>query len=41
MFLEVSSPTIVGASKIDDLYAMGTQEYFAVPCPHCSEAHEL
>ena len=40
-FLEVSSPTIAGASKIDDLYAMGTQEYFAVPCPHCGEAREL
>ena len=40
-FLEVSSPTIAGASKIDALYAMGTQEYFAVPCPHCGHRHEL
>lgn len=37
----VSSPTIKGFSKIDELYTMGTQEVYLVPCPHCSHMHEL
>lgn len=40
-FLEVSSPTRTGASKIDTLYAMGTQEIYVVPCPHCGHRHDL
>lgn len=40
-FLEVSSPTLVGASKIDVLYDQGTREVYLVPCPHCGHHHEL
>lgn len=42
-FFEVSSPTFVGLSKIDALFALGTQETYHVPCPHeaCGELHEL
>lgn len=40
-FYEVSSPTILGFSKIDELYDMGTQEAYLVPCPHCGHHHEL
>jgi len=40
-FLEVSSPTVKGRSKIDALYEMGTQEVYLVPCPHCGHHHEL
>lgn len=34
-FLHTSSPTVAGASKIDDLHDMGTQEVYRVHCPHC------
>lgn len=37
----VSSPTIEGASEIDDWYEKGTQEHYHVPCPHCGHLHEL
>ena len=40
-FYEVSSPTIEGFSKIDELFKMGTQEVYRVPCPHCGHHHEL
>lgn len=40
-FYEVSSPTIEGFSKIDELYAMGTQEVYLVPCPDCGHHHQL
>ncbi len=40
-FYEVSSPTIEGFSKIDELFLMGTQEVYLVPCPHCGHHHEL
>lgn len=40
-FYEVSSPTIEGFSKIDELHAMGTQEVYLVPCPGCGHHHEL
>ena len=40
-FYEVSSPTFEGISKIDDLFAMGTQEVYRVPCPHCGHHHPL
>lgn len=40
-FFEVSSPTVEGFSKIDALFAMGTQEVYHVPCPDCGHLHEL
>jgi phage terminase large subunit GpA-like protein len=40
-FFYTSSPSVEGFSKIDDLYAMGTQEHYHVPCPHCDHLHEL
>lgn len=40
-FYEVSSPTLEGFSKIDELHAMGTQEVYLVPCPHCDHHQEL
>lgn len=40
-FYEVSSPTIKGLSRIDELFTMGTQEVYLVPCPHCGHHHEL
>ena len=33
----VSTPTIRGDSKIDDLFKLGTQEYWSVQCPECGE----
>lgn len=39
--LHTSSPGLAGASKIDDLHDMGTQEVYLVPCPHCGHHHEL
>jgi len=36
--LEISSPTIKGASRIDEDYEAGDQRQWIVPCPHCSEA---
>ncbi|CAN5650708.1 phage terminase large subunit family protein [soil metagenome] len=40
-FYEVSSPTIEGFSRIDELHAMGTQEVYMVPCPGCGHHQEL
>ena len=40
-FLHTSSPTVVGVSKIDELYEMGTQEVYRVHCPHCDHPQEL
>lgn len=40
-FFYTSSPAIKGFSKIDELYAMGTQEVYHVPCPHCGHLHPL
>lgn len=40
-FYEVSSPTIEGFSRIDELFKMGTQEVYLAPCPHCGHHHEL
>lgn len=36
-----SSPTIEGASRIDDLFKDGTQEHYYVPCPHCGHSQTL
>lgn len=38
---EVSSPGNLGESKIHELYMLGTQEHYHVPCPHCEHLHEL
>ncbi len=40
-FYEVSSPTVEGFSRIDELHAQGTQEVYLVPCPHCGHHHQL
>ncbi|CAN7168454.1 phage terminase large subunit family protein [Acidovorax sp. LjRoot118] len=40
-FFYTSSPSVEGFSKIDDLFAMGTQEVYHVPCPHCGHLHQL
>lgn len=40
-FFYTSSPSVEGFSKIDDLFAMGTQEEYHVPCPDCGHLHPL
>lgn len=40
-FFYTSSPSVLGLSKTDELYEMGTQEHYHVPCPHCEHLHEL
>lgn len=40
-FFYTSSPSVEGFSKIDELYAKGTQEQYHVPCPHCGHLHVL
>lgn len=35
--LIISSPTLLGDSRIDSEYKLGTQEELEVPCPHCGE----
>lgn len=37
--VEVSTPTIKGYSAIESSFAVGTQEYWCVECPHCHEYH--
>lgn len=37
--VEVSTPTIKGASAIEKSFFLGTQEYWSVECPHCHEYH--
>ena len=39
--LEVSTPTIKGASAIEDGYATGTMERWCTRCPHCGEYREI
>lgn len=36
-----SSPTIKGASRIDDLFAQSDRRHYYVPCPHCGEMQTL
>lgn len=36
-----SSPLIKGMSRIDDLYMMGDQRHYYVPCPHCGHMQVL
>ena len=37
----VSTPTIKGASKIEELYNEGTQERWHKQCPECGEWHDI
>jgi phage terminase large subunit GpA-like protein len=37
----VSTPLVLGASKIQDLFQAGTREAYHVPCPHCGHLHAL
>ena len=39
--VEVSTPTIKGASNIEDSYNKGTQERWCHQCPHCDEFGEI
>lgn len=39
--VEVSTPTIKGASAIAAAYATGTMERWKSKCPHCGEYHEI
>lgn len=36
-----STPTIEGASRIDNEFAKSDQRRFHVPCPHCGERHHF
>ena len=36
-----SSPTLKGASRIEELYLQGDQRHYYVPCPHCGEHQVL
>jgi phage terminase large subunit GpA-like protein len=37
----VSTPLVLGFSRIADLHDQGTREQYHVPCPHCGELHPL
>lgn len=39
--IEVSTPTIKGASNIEYSYQQGTQELWCHKCPECGEYHEI
>lgn len=39
--VEVSTPTIKGASPIDDSYRLGTMERWKTQCPHCGKYNEI
>lgn len=39
--VEVSTPTIKGASNIENAYATGTMERWKSQCPHCGAYHEI
>ena len=39
--VEVSTPTIKGASASEKSYALGTQERWETRCPHCGEYNEI
>lgn len=39
--VEVSTPTIKGASSIADAYELGTMERWKTQCPHCGEFNEI
>jgi len=39
--LEISTPTIKGASWIESAFEAGDRRYFHVPCPHCGDSQTL
>lgn len=39
--VEVSTPTVKGASPIDDSYRLGTMERWKTKCPHCEKYNEI
>ena len=39
--IETSTPTIKGASHVEDSYNDGDRRKFHIPCPHCGEKQEL
>ena len=39
--IEVSTPTVKGASNIETAYAAGTQERWVTRCPECGEWHDI
>lgn len=39
--VEVSTPTVKGASNIEAAYAGGTMERWCTKCPNCGEYHEI
>lgn len=39
--VEVSTPTVKGASAIEDSFAEGTMERWCVKCPHCGDYHDI
>jgi phage terminase large subunit GpA-like protein len=39
--IEVSTPTVKGASRIEQSYNASTMEQYFVPCPHCDEHQVL
>ena len=39
--LYISTPTIQGLSRIDELFERGDQRHYQVPCPHCEEMQAL
>lgn len=39
--LKISTPTIQGLSRIDELFEKGDQRYYHVPCPHCEHEQPL
>lgn len=39
--VEVSTPTVKGASHIEAAYATGTMERWKSRCPHCGKYHEI
>lgn len=39
--IEVSTPTVKGASKIADAFELGTMERWQTQCPHCGEYSEI
>lgn len=39
--VEVSTPTVKGASAIEKAYVKGTMEHYKSRCPHCGEYNEI
>lgn len=39
--LITSTPTVEGASNVEEFFLQGDQRYYHVPCPHCGEYQRL